>query len=85
MENNGVLQDLTMQRWFTGYEPINGVMMPTGFKTVSDFRNTIENQLYVTHNSVDVPTDDLAAPPGSEVRRRRTPYRPRRSPSKRLR
>jgi hypothetical protein len=62
MENNGVLRDLTMQRWFTGYEPINGVMMPTGFKTVSDFRNTIENQLYVTRNSVDVPTDDLAAP-----------------------
>lgn len=62
MENNGVLRDLTMQRWFTGYEPINGVMMPTGFKTVSDFRNTVENQLYVTRNSVDGPIDDLAAP-----------------------
>ena len=61
-ENEETLRDLTHQKWFTGFEPINGVMMPTGFKTVIDFRNTIESQIYVTHNSVDAPIDDLSAP-----------------------
>ncbi len=37
-------------------------MMPTGFKTIIDFRNTIESQIYVTHNVVDGPIDDLSAP-----------------------
>ena len=37
-------------------------MMPTGFKTVIDFRNIIQSQIYVTHNSVDAPIDDLSAP-----------------------
>jgi glyoxylase-like metal-dependent hydrolase (beta-lactamase superfamily II) len=62
MENDGVLRDTTFQKWFTGFEPMNGVMMPTGFKTIIDFRNVVQNQLYVTRNSVDGPIDDLAAP-----------------------
>lgn len=62
MENDGVLRDLTFQKWFTGFEPINGVMMPTGFKTVIDFRNVVQKQIYVMHNAVDGPIDDLAAP-----------------------
>ena len=61
-ENEETLRDLTHQKWFTGFEPINGVMMPTGFKTIIDFRNVIDSQIYVTHNSVDGPIDDLAAP-----------------------
>ncbi len=63
MENDSMLRDLTFQKWFTGYEPHNGVMMPTGLKTVIDFRNVVQSQIYVTHNSVDEPIDDLAAPP----------------------
>jgi glyoxylase-like metal-dependent hydrolase (beta-lactamase superfamily II) len=61
MENDGMLRDLTSQKWFTGFEPINGVMMPTGFKTVIDFRNVVQSQIYITRNSVDGPIDDLAA------------------------
>ena len=63
MENEGTLRDLTSQKWFTGFEPVNGVMMPTGFKTTIDFRGVVQSQIYVTHNSVDAPVDDLAAPP----------------------
>src|SRR6185437_15675122 len=66
MENDSMLRDLTFQKWFTGYEPHNGVMMPTGFRTTIDFRNVVQSQIYVIHNSVDEPIDDLAAPP--EVR-----------------
>lgn len=62
MENDSMLRDVTSQKWFTGYEPINGVMMPTGFKTVIDFRNVVQSQMYVTRNLVDEPIDDLAAP-----------------------
>jgi glyoxylase-like metal-dependent hydrolase (beta-lactamase superfamily II) len=62
MENDGMLRDLVFQKWFTGFEPIHGVMMPTGFKTVINFRNVVESQMYVTRNSVDEPIDDLAAP-----------------------
>jgi glyoxylase-like metal-dependent hydrolase (beta-lactamase superfamily II) len=58
-----VLRDLRFQKWFTGFEPINGVMMPTGFKTVIDFRNVVQSEMYVTRNIVDAPIDDLAAPP----------------------
>lgn len=61
-ENEETLRDLTRQKWFTGFEPINGIMMPTGFKTTMDFRNTIQSQIYVTHNSVDGQIDDLSAP-----------------------
>jgi glyoxylase-like metal-dependent hydrolase (beta-lactamase superfamily II) len=49
-------------------------MMPTGFRTVIDFRNVVESQIYVTHNSVDEPIDDLAAP--SAVRSAALPVPP---------
>jgi glyoxylase-like metal-dependent hydrolase (beta-lactamase superfamily II) len=62
LENDGMLRDLAFQKWFTGFEPVNGVMMPTGFKTVIDFRSVVQSQIYVTRNSVDGLIDDLAAP-----------------------
>ena len=62
MVSDPMLRDLTSQEWFTGFEPINGVMMPTGFKTVIDFRNVVNSQIYVTHNALDGRIDDLAAP-----------------------
>ena len=58
-----MLRDVTFQKWFSGFEPINGVMVPTGVKTVIDFRNVIQNQMYITRNTVDGPIDDLAATP----------------------
>lgn len=61
MQNNNELRDVTFQKWFTGYEPYNGVMMPSGFKTTIDFRNVVQKQIYVTRNVVDGPIADLAA------------------------
>ena len=63
MENDGMLRDLTFQKWFTGFEPINGVMMPTGFKTTIDFQNVVQSQIYITKNVVDGPIDDFSVPP----------------------
>jgi glyoxylase-like metal-dependent hydrolase (beta-lactamase superfamily II) len=59
---NPMLGDLTYQTAFTGYMPINGVQMPMGFNTVIDFRNVVQNRLYVHRNTVDGPIDNLAAP-----------------------
>jgi len=47
---------------FTGYLPVKGVMLPTGYNTVIDFREVVQNKLYVDRNSVDDPIEDLAAP-----------------------
>jgi glyoxylase-like metal-dependent hydrolase (beta-lactamase superfamily II) len=63
MENDDTLRDLAFQKTFTGYVPVNGVLMPNGFRTVIDFRNVVQRQLYVTRNSVDGTIDDLSAPP----------------------
>jgi glyoxylase-like metal-dependent hydrolase (beta-lactamase superfamily II) len=61
-ETDGTLRDVTFQKWFTGFVPINGVQMPSGTKTVIDFRNVIQRQMYLTRNVVDGPIDDLTAP-----------------------
>jgi glyoxylase-like metal-dependent hydrolase (beta-lactamase superfamily II) len=62
MDSNAMLGDLTYQTAFTGYVPVNGVQMPMGFNTVLDFRNVVQNKLYVHRNTVDGPIDNLAAP-----------------------
>jgi len=56
------LGDVTFQTAFTGYLPVKGVMLPMGYATVSDFRNVVQNKLYVDKNAVDESIDDLAAP-----------------------
>jgi Metallo-beta-lactamase superfamily len=56
------LGDVTFQTAFTGYLPVKGVMLPMGYATVMDFRNVVQNKLYVDKNAVDEPIDDLAAP-----------------------
>jgi glyoxylase-like metal-dependent hydrolase (beta-lactamase superfamily II) len=52
--------------WFTGYEDINGLMLPFGYDTRLDWRNTDWQRLYVDHYEIDSQIPDLAAPP--EVR-----------------
>ena len=37
-------------------------MLPMGYKTVIDFRNVVQNKIYVDKNAVDEPIDDLSAP-----------------------
>ena len=62
MASDQTLRDVTYRMAFTGYVPINGVKMPSGFRTVIDFRNVVQRTLYVNRNTVDGPIDDLAAP-----------------------
>jgi hypothetical protein len=66
MAHDENLGDVTFRTTFTGYLPVKGVMLPMGYTTVMDFRNVVQNKLYVDRNAVDEPIDDLSAP--SEVR-----------------
>lgn len=56
------LGDVVYRAFFTGYQPVSGVMMPTGFNTTIDFRNVVLQKLYVDRQAVDAAPDDLAAP-----------------------
>lgn len=56
------LGDVTFRTAFTGYLPVKGVMLPMGYSTVIDFRNVVQNKIYVDKNAVDEPIDDLSAP-----------------------
>lgn len=56
------LGDVVYRAHFTGYQPVGGVMMPTGFNTTIDFRNVVLQKLYVDRHAVDAAPDDLAAP-----------------------
>jgi glyoxylase-like metal-dependent hydrolase (beta-lactamase superfamily II) len=59
---NPNLGDVTFQTSFVGYVPEKGVLLPTGLATTIDFRNVVQNKLYVDRNIVDAPIDDLSAP-----------------------
>ncbi len=59
---DGNLGDVTYRAAFTGYEPVSGVLMPTGLNTTIDFRSIVQSKLYVDRHAVDAPIDDLAAP-----------------------
>ena len=74
MAHDENLGDVTFRTTFTGYLPVKGVMLPMGYTTVSDFRNVVQNKLYVDKNGVDEPTDDLTAP--ADVRSAASPGAP---------
>jgi glyoxylase-like metal-dependent hydrolase (beta-lactamase superfamily II) len=59
---DGNLGDVTYRAAFTGYEPVGGVLMPTGINTTIDFRSIVQSKLYVDRHAVDAPIDDLSAP-----------------------
>jgi glyoxylase-like metal-dependent hydrolase (beta-lactamase superfamily II) len=59
---DGNLGDVTYRTAFTGYEPVSGVLMPTGLNTTIDFRSIVQSKLYVDRHAIDAPIDDLAAP-----------------------
>jgi glyoxylase-like metal-dependent hydrolase (beta-lactamase superfamily II) len=59
---NANLGDVTYRTAFTGYVPVKGVQLPTGFATTIDFRNVVQSKLYVDRNIVDAPIEDLSAP-----------------------
>ena len=62
MAHDENLGDVTFRTRFTGYLPVKGVMLPMGYDTTIDFRNVVQNKIYVDKNAVDEPIDDLAAP-----------------------
>ena len=62
MTSDTNLGDVVYRAWFTGYQPVSGVLMPTGFNTTIDFRNVVVQKLYVDRQAIDAATDDLAAP-----------------------
>ena len=56
------LGDLSYRTAFAGYVPEKGIQLPTGLATTIDFRNIVQNKLYIDRNIVDGPIDDLSAP-----------------------
>jgi glyoxylase-like metal-dependent hydrolase (beta-lactamase superfamily II) len=56
------LGDVTYRAAFTGYQPVSGVLMPTGINTTIDFRSIVQSKLYVDRQAIDAPIADLAAP-----------------------
>jgi glyoxylase-like metal-dependent hydrolase (beta-lactamase superfamily II) len=56
------LGDVTYRAVFTGYQPVGGVLMPTGFNTTIDFRSIVQQKLYVDRQAIDAPVGDLTAP-----------------------
>ncbi|HZJ31195.1 MAG TPA: hypothetical protein VFD21_06480 [Vicinamibacterales bacterium] len=59
---NTNLGDVTFRTAFTGYVPEKGIQLPTGIATTIDFRNVVQNKLYIDRNIVDAPIDDLSTP-----------------------
>jgi hypothetical protein len=73
-EHNENLGDVTLRTAFTGYLPVKGVLLPMGYNTTMNFRNVIQNKIYVDKNAVDEPIDDLTAP--ADVRSAPAPAAP---------
>jgi hypothetical protein len=56
------LGDVTYRTAFTGYQPVGGVLMPTGLNTTIDFRGIVQQKLYVDRQAIDAAPIELAAP-----------------------
>jgi glyoxylase-like metal-dependent hydrolase (beta-lactamase superfamily II) len=56
------LGDLTYRAEFSAYEPVDGVLVPMSFNTVSDFKNNVQLRLHVDRYVLDGDVGDLAAP-----------------------
>ncbi len=57
--------DVTYRTEFAGYQPLdgNGLNLPSGYNTISDFRNVVQQKIYVDKYEVNGVLPDLAAPP----------------------
>ena len=47
---------------FSGYAPVDGILLPMSFNTVSDFKDTVMLRLHVDRYELNGPIEDLAAP-----------------------
>ncbi len=59
---NGNLGDLALTTRYSGWVPENGVQLPLGYTTTSDWRNLVQSTLFVDRNIVDEPIDAIVAP-----------------------
>ncbi|MGB7217615.1 MAG: hypothetical protein WBD07_02305, partial [Vicinamibacterales bacterium] len=63
---NGNLGDLTLTTKYSGYVPADGVQLPLGYTTTSDWRNIVQSTLFVDRNIVDAPIEAIVPPaPGA--------------------
>jgi glyoxylase-like metal-dependent hydrolase (beta-lactamase superfamily II) len=56
------LGELRYREQYSGWQPLNGLLLPMSFNTVSDFRDTVMLRLHIDRYEVDVGIDNLAAP-----------------------
>jgi len=56
------LGELTYRVEYSAWEPVNGVLLPMSFNTVSDFRDVVMLRLHVDRYELDIATDALKAP-----------------------
>jgi glyoxylase-like metal-dependent hydrolase (beta-lactamase superfamily II) len=56
------LGDLTYRAEFSAYVPVDGVMLPMSFNTVSDFKDAVQLRLHVDRWILNDAVEDLAAP-----------------------
>jgi hypothetical protein len=56
--------DVTYRTHYAGYQPLdgNGLVLPSGYNTISDFRNVVQQKIYVDKYVVNGTIPDLAAP-----------------------
>jgi Metallo-beta-lactamase superfamily len=49
--------DVRYHTYFTGYQPVggNGLNLPSGYNTISDFRNVVQQKIYIDKYEVNVP------------------------------
>lgn len=56
------LGEITYRTELSGYEPVNGVLLPMSFNTVSDWKNSVLFRLHVDRYVVNGDVGDLSAP-----------------------
>lgn len=56
--------DVTYRTYFSGYQPLDGggLQLPSGYRTISDFRHVLQQEIFVDKYALNVPVADLAAP-----------------------
>jgi hypothetical protein len=76
VQPNANLGDLTLRTHFTGYQLENGILMPSGYNTVSDFRNVVQQKLYVDRTYIDDASIEAPAAAPEAVRAAAVPGPP---------
>jgi hypothetical protein len=61
---HGNFGDVTYRTFYAGYQPLdgNGLNLPSAYNTFSDFRNVVQQKIYVDKYEINGPLPDLVAP-----------------------